>query len=81
MDDQTFSYAPDLNNNNPVPANKVLFGQTLTGVTQITLSDLQGGHTTLRGWQEFAAFSAVPEPSAALLGGLGVLALLRRRRA
>ena len=26
-------------------------------------------------------FSAVPEPSAALLGGLGVLALLRRRRA
>lgn len=25
--------------------------------------------------------SAIPEPSAALLGGLGVLALLRRRRA
>jgi MYXO-CTERM domain-containing protein len=24
-------------------------------------------------------FTAVPEPSAALLGGLGVLALLRRR--
>lgn len=28
-----------------------------------------------------ATFSVVPEPSAALLGGLGVLALLRRRRA
>jgi uncharacterized protein (TIGR03382 family) len=26
-------------------------------------------------------FTAVPEPSTALLGGLGVLALLRRRRA
>ena len=26
-------------------------------------------------------FTAVPEPSAALLGGLGILALLRRRRA
>ena len=26
-------------------------------------------------------FSVVPEPSAALLGGLGMLALLRRRRA
>jgi MYXO-CTERM domain-containing protein len=27
-----------------------------------------------------ASFSSVPEPSAALLGGLGLLALLRRRR-
>ena len=31
-------------------------------------------------YSEIAAYAAVPEPSAAMLGGLGLLSLLRRRR-
>ncbi|MES2996086.1 MAG: PEP-CTERM sorting domain-containing protein [Verrucomicrobiota bacterium] len=61
------------------PAQTIAFGSQLTGVTQISFSDLQGTDA-IRGWQEAAAFQ-IPEPSAALLGGLGMLALLRRRRA
>jgi hypothetical protein len=35
-----------------------------------------GSHNTITGFQ----LQAIPEPSTALLGGLGMLALLRRRR-
>lgn len=49
-----------------------------TGKLVITWSNPTGGS----GWSSFNGLQlqAVPEPSAALLGGLGVLALLRRRR-
>ncbi len=43
-------------------------------------SDEQGGGTGLRRPTLSFDYSVVPEPSAALLGGLGLIALLRRRR-
>lgn len=63
-------------------------GQFNTSVISFT-SDVNGNATILltgNSTSNFLALSglqltAVPEPSAALLGGLGVLALLRRRRA
>jgi hypothetical protein len=39
-----------------------------------------GNHTAIDNLSINGTFAAVPEPSAALLGGLGLLALLRRRR-
>ena len=39
-----------------------------------------GTHTAIDNLSINGTFEAVPEPSAALLGGLGLLALLRRRR-
>ncbi|MND07524.1 hypothetical protein D3C83_295550 [compost metagenome] len=49
------------------------------GVWQIdydaTVAGLNGGTG-----DRFVTVTAVPEPAAALLGGLGLLALLRRRR-
>lgn len=51
-----------------------------SGVTHIQLSNLTTfGSTNYIGISELR-FGAIPEPSAALLGGLGLLALLRRRR-
>ncbi len=44
-----------------------------------SVDDLRIYDTVLTG-SEIAALAAVPEPSAALLGGLGLLGLLRRRR-
>lgn len=51
------------------------FRWTRTGTETLTatLSGINSGRVTIQYW-------VVPEPSAALLGGLGVLALLRRRR-
>jgi hypothetical protein len=42
--------------------------------------DNGGTHTAIDNLSINGTFGAVPEPSAALLGGLGLLALLRRRR-
>ena len=42
--------------------------------------DESGNHTAIDNLSINGTFTAVPEPSAALLGGLGLLALLRRRR-
>ena len=42
--------------------------------------DESGNHTAIDNLSINGTFVAVPEPSAALLGGLGLLALLRRRR-
>lgn len=53
---------------------------TLSGITHIQFQSLTNhGDTTYTGFGEIR-FGAVPEPSAALLGGLGALLLLRRRR-
>ncbi|TAE91389.1 MAG: PEP-CTERM sorting domain-containing protein [Verrucomicrobia bacterium] len=62
-------------------------GTTLTGVTNVRFSSITNfgadgtGNSNIVGMNEVRFVNAVPEPSAALLGGLGVLALLRRRRA
>jgi hypothetical protein len=39
-----------------------------------------GSESTVRTWYDGIGYELIPEPSAALLGGLGALALLRRRR-
>jgi fibronectin-binding autotransporter adhesin len=49
------------------------------GVWKINYSDTSGGINGGTG-TSFVTISAIPEPSAALLGALGLLALLRRRR-
>jgi autotransporter-associated beta strand protein len=51
------------------------FNYNDTGAGANFTSDLTGGS-----FVTMTAVSAIPEPSAALLGGLGLLALLRRRR-
>jgi len=55
----------------------------LSGISsaQYIALEIMTAHTTNGrvGFDE-AAITAIPEPSAALLGGLGFLALLRRRR-
>ena len=59
-------------------------GSTLTGVTNIRFSNatyFSGDGANITGLNEVRFVNAVPETSTALLGGLGVLALLRRRRA
>lgn len=59
---------------------------TGTGTGQIGLRILRidADNTAVEGdstiWMDNLSVTAVPEPSAALLGGLGLLALLRRRR-
>ena len=61
-------------------------GTNLTGVTNIRFSSITNfgadgtGNSNIVGMNEVRFVNVVPEPSAALLGGLGVLALLRRRR-
>jgi hypothetical protein len=58
---------------------------TTTGINQ-TVSIYINGFNSLAGTQdertqyEGIGFQLIPEPSSALLGGLGILALLRRRR-
>ena len=58
-----------------------------TSTTGFTLANITGydnvGYTANffeSGDNYLLSFTAVPEPSAALLGGLGLLAILRRRR-
>ena len=54
---------------------------TASGTTiNVFVDNLTGGDSATRTWYDGVGFEAVPEPSAALLGGLGFLALLRRRR-
>lgn len=61
--------------------NGTQFGATTAFSTNPSINSV-GLTTTNTGTRDFSNFSltAVPEPSAALLGGLGMLALLRRRR-
>ena len=82
--DVAFTLTLDSNNGAQLAsAQQFDFGSLLTGVTQISLSDLQGGGTGFLGWKEFAVYQAVPEPSTYGLLGAGALAVasvIRRRR-
>lgn len=63
-----------------VPVDQRDFTATQEGVTHIQFTSLETyGSTGYVGFAEIR-FGAIPEPSTALLGGLGLLALLRRRR-
>jgi MYXO-CTERM domain-containing protein len=54
-------------------------GLNPNGTWTLFVADQSAGETsTLQSWS--MTITGVPEPSAALLGGLGVLLLLRRRR-
>lgn len=50
------------------------------GITGLKFSFAGGQQNGGVGYSEFDVLTAVPEPSAVLLGGLGIVALLRRRR-
>jgi hypothetical protein len=64
-----------------VGSTKILNGVTIQTASQ-TITDLKFAFTTGTGTIgiDNIQISVIPEPSAALLGGLGMLALLRRRR-
>ena len=74
-----FAYDGALTGNFNGLANNTTFLDDLSNPWQIKYDDstagLNGGTGT-----NYVTISAIPEPAAALLGGLGVLALLRRRR-
>ncbi|MCX6880646.1 MAG: proprotein convertase P-domain-containing protein, partial [Verrucomicrobia bacterium] len=54
-------------------------GQVADGNWTLFVADLSGGEVaTLDNWS--LSLTVVPEPGVALLGGLGLLTLLRRRR-
>jgi len=75
-EEQTISVDPDVN-----PSSIIAFNNVSTnGAGTITLTLF--GATTAGDLAHINALelTAIPEPSAALLGGLGLLALLRRRR-
>lgn len=59
-----------------------MVGDTIALRISGTGSPNQGGNNfNNTGWIDNVTVTAVPEPGAALLGGIGMLALLRRRRA
>lgn len=74
----TFSLMPNQDYN--TYSTDVSFGGTLQNVTQVEFSGMSNGGQAFLGWDEFVAYGAIPEPSVILLGGLGGLLLLRRRR-
>jgi autotransporter-associated beta strand protein len=57
--------------------NTTAFDNVFTGTFGVALGNTIGGGDNT---QLYLTYTAVPEPRAALLGGLGLLALLRRRR-
>lgn len=68
--------------------NRQLFGVYLGEVSVSGGSDINiyvdmlidGSSTASRTWYDGVGYELIPEPTVALLGGLGLLALLRRRR-
>lgn len=65
------------------PGNDFTFSVT-SAAFGVAPEDAVGGFVRLTGENNFIdnlSFTAIPEPSSALLGGIGVLLLLRRRRA
>lgn len=61
---------------------QVSLGTVLAGSTEINvfIDDLSGQGQGNRTWYDGVGFEQIPEPSVSLLGALGGLALLRRRR-
>ena len=67
-------YRTFINTSNPVPADSPWIGN------QIQLRFLNSGERTEFAIIDNVSLTAIPEPRAALLGGFGLLMLLRRRR-
>ena len=85
--DGGISYSANLQTVNPAQSTGNIqyidLGTTYTGVTNVKFNDVTNFYndgSDVMGLNE-VRFTVVPEPSAALLGGLGMLCLLHRRRA
>lgn len=71
----------------PAEGNRIMYGVNLGPVTasgttiNVFVDNLTGGGGNNRTWYDGVGYEVVPEPSTALLGGIGLLVLLRRRRA
>lgn len=78
---ENFSYEINLNNGGVLGGGSGTAGAAGTYNLGWTIGQTGGGGTSRGHLNEVAfAFTPVPEPSTALLGGLGLLVLLRRRR-
>jgi hypothetical protein len=82
-----FNYIGESNTDGSSPGNHrdIYFGwdseaELTSAIGSITITFVDSAGAFLSGFDDLAFTTVIPEPSVALLGGLGLLALLRRRR-